>query len=73
MNKIAVVILLLSSTAVLAQEPTEERKIWALKRAYQINGNSMVRWGSIDLTKEQPGSTVVRIIPIVPPPEKPFK
>jgi len=35
----------------------EARKIWALKRAYERNGNSMVRelhLGSIDLSQENP-------------------
>ena len=34
--------------------PDEGTKIRALKRAYEINGNSMVGWGrgSIDLSKE---------------------
>jgi hypothetical protein len=60
------VILLLTSTAALAQEPTEERKAWALKRAYQINGYSMVGQDSIDLSHEQPDSLVVKTIPIKP-------
>jgi hypothetical protein len=70
-------LLLIASGLVLvsvvhAQEPTEERKIWALKRAYELNGNNMVRWGSIDLSKEQPGDNpvVVKTIPIVPDKEK---
>lgn len=66
MKALAVGMLLLSSTTVLAQEPTEEHKIWALKRAYQLNGNSMVGWGSIDLSMERPGSAVVKTVPIVP-------
>jgi hypothetical protein len=71
MKKIALLVLLMSSTAALAQEPTEERKIWALKRAYELNGNYMVRWGSIDLSKEQPNSSVVvKTIPIIPDKEK---
>lgn len=45
--------------------PDEATKTWALKRAYQLNGNSMVGWGSIDLSKEVPAKSV-RIIPIVP-------
>jgi hypothetical protein len=60
------VILLLGSTAASAQEPTEARKSWALKRAYQINDYSMVGWGSIDLTNEQPDSLVIKTIPIKP-------
>jgi hypothetical protein len=53
---------------VLAQEPDEATKIKALKRAYELNGNSMVRWGSIDLSKENlDPPVVVRTIPITPP------
>jgi hypothetical protein len=47
-----VFLLLLLATPAWAQEPTEEVKTWALKRAYELNGNSMVGWGSIDLTDE---------------------
>jgi hypothetical protein len=63
---IAGVILLLTAAAALAQEPTEARKSWALKRAYQINDYSMVGWGSIDLSNEQPDSLVIKTIPIKP-------
>jgi hypothetical protein len=45
-------------TAAFAQEePSEAHKAWALRRAYEFNGNSMVRaphLGSIDLSKESP-------------------
>jgi hypothetical protein len=65
--KTMMLILLLSSTAALAQQVTSDApahahaettideavKTWALKRAYQLNGNSMVGFGhSIDLTDE---------------------
>jgi hypothetical protein len=63
---LAAVILLLASAAALAEEPTEARKSWALKRAYQINDYSMVGWGSIDLTNEQPDALVIKTIPIKP-------
>ena len=33
-----------------AQEPSEAMKKAALMRAYELNGNSMVRWGTIDLS-----------------------
>jgi hypothetical protein len=36
----------------LKPEADEATKIWALKRALIINGNSMVRWSSLDLTSE---------------------
>ena len=50
MRTLAIVLLL--TTTALAEEPTEEQKTWALKRAYELNGNSMTGWGSIDLTDE---------------------
>jgi hypothetical protein len=69
MKIFATLILLLVGGSALAQEPDEETKIRALKRAYQLNGNSMVRWGSIDLTQEDWSHppVVVRTIPIKPP------
>jgi hypothetical protein len=54
-----------------AQEiPSEETKTWALKRAWQLNGNSMVSGNMIDLSGEVPGSTPVvteKIKPAVAP------
>jgi hypothetical protein len=44
------VLFIFAGASTRAQEPDEETKTRALKRAYQINGNSMVRWGSIDLS-----------------------
>jgi hypothetical protein len=47
----ALLLLLLVNLAYAQQEPpTEELKLEALKLGYVLNGNSMVRWGSIDLT-----------------------
>jgi hypothetical protein len=47
--------LLVATTIAIAQEaPDEATKAWALKRAYELNGNSMVGMTSIDLTKERP-------------------
>ena len=41
--------------------PSEEHKIWALKRAYQLNGNSMVGNNvMIDVSRETPFSTLVK-------------
>lgn len=65
--------LLASSAIALAEEPpSEAHKIWALKRAYELNGNSMVRlpqpgiaWESIDLSKETPPKPV-KTIPVPP-------
>jgi hypothetical protein len=54
--------------------PDEATKTWALKRAYQLNGNSMVGNNrTIDLSKETPFSTVVkteRILPVARPDTK---
>ena len=50
MNLIIAAMLLFSSQAHAQEEPTEQLKIDALKLGYQLNGGSMVRWGSIDLT-----------------------
>jgi hypothetical protein len=51
--------------------PDEATKAWALQRAYQLNGNSMVgNDHMIDLSKETPFSTVVkteRILPVARP------
>jgi hypothetical protein len=44
-----------------------DTKAWALKRAYELNGNSMVGWGSIDLTGETPVKPV-QTVPIIPGP-----
>jgi hypothetical protein len=55
---------------VVAQNvPSEAVKIWALKRAYQLNGNSMVREGSsIDLSNENPDAIVVQTEKVTPAP-----
>jgi hypothetical protein len=66
------------STAVLwttvikafANPPTEAEKVEALKMAYELNGKSMTRWGSIDLSGPPPVPNVVRTIPIDPTPKK---
>jgi hypothetical protein len=50
--------LVFASSRAMAQEVDEATKILALKRAYQINGNSMVG-PTIDLTGEVPGSIPV--------------
>ena len=45
--------------------PDEATKKAALMEAYRLNGNSMVRWGSIDLSQAQVPRTV-RVIPMTP-------
>jgi hypothetical protein len=66
-----VLILALAPAAVAAEAnvPDEVTKIEALKLGYALNGNSMVRWGSIDLSDRTltPPPVVVRTIPITPP------
>jgi len=42
--------LLATPPAVLAEEITEQEKVDALRLGYALNGNSMVRWGAIDLS-----------------------
>jgi len=51
MTRIALLLAILAASPVAAGEPDEATKIAALKLAYILNGNSMVRWGSIDLSK----------------------
>ena len=51
--------------AALAGEVTERDKVEALKLGYLLNGNSMVRWGSIDLTG--PAQTKRMLDPSIPP------
>lgn len=49
-HRIIVTAMLLAAAPVVAEEPDEQTKIDALKLGYALNDNSMVRWGSIDLT-----------------------
>ncbi len=66
--------LVVMTAAALAQEPTEQEKVEALKLGYMLNGNSMKRElseGSIDVTglsnlMVTPPPGVVRTIPITP-------
>lgn len=44
--------------------PDEQTKVLALKLAYELNGRSMVRWGAIDLSRNQP---VELDLPPLPP------
>ena len=45
--------------------PDEATKKAALLRAYHMNGDSMVRWGSIDLSQQEIPKSV-RVIPLGP-------
>ena len=51
--KTAILALVLTVTPVFAQPnvPDEITKKLALQIAYELNGKSMVRWGSIDLSR----------------------
>jgi len=52
MTRIAILTaILLASSPVAGEEPDQATKIAALRLAYILNGNSMVRWGSIDLSR----------------------
>jgi hypothetical protein len=79
MNRLIIAFLLLASPAgageveyIMPQIPTEQEKIDALKLAYELNGNSMVRSigaGNIDLSGPAGFSLPKsdRIIPLVKP------
>jgi hypothetical protein len=54
-------LLLALAAPAVAQEPTEEQKHDALLKAYHINSDSMVGWGSIDMT-----TPPVKTEPIIP-------
>jgi hypothetical protein len=73
MIRAAAIVLLLLPAATAAEQgpviPDEETKACALKRAYHMNGDSMVRWGAIDLSKEDPCPKTVKTIPVKPPPK----
>jgi hypothetical protein len=76
MIRIILLALSLSSLSAFAQDepnmpqiPDEATKIRALKRAYELNGNSMVGWGrgSIDLSKEDLSETALPPVSEIPP------
>jgi hypothetical protein len=61
-----IIVLLFSATALASSEPDTVTKIEALRLAYELNGRSMVRWGSIDLSGPPPGPLPKsdRVIPL---------
>lgn len=63
-----VLALVLLPAAAAAGVPDDALKTEALKLGYALNGNSMVRWGSIDLSDRTltPPPVVIRTIPIAP-------
>jgi hypothetical protein len=46
--------------------PSEDEKAAAIRKAYELNGNSMVGWYMIDLSQPEPPPVTVRTIPIEP-------
>ena len=56
----------LTDEELAAVQPTEAQKINALKRAYVFNNNSMVGWGSIDVSGENLDAKVVKTEKIIP-------
>ena len=71
--KYAIILALLAHPA-LAGEVSEQDKIEALKLGYILNGNSMVRWGSIDLTgPAQTKRMLEPTVPLTPVPTTPVK
>jgi hypothetical protein len=52
MTRLSILIaILLAGQAQAVEVPDEATKVAALKIAFILNGYSMVRWGSIDLTR----------------------
>ena len=54
MLRIALLLAIIVNTSPAFGEVDEETKKTALKLGYILNGNSMVRWGSIDLSRPNP-------------------
>lgn len=84
MTRIIAILLYLTSAAsagdtlteadrAIVPPPTEHQKTEALKLGYLLNGNSMVRWGSIDLTDPLALSQPSSVAPIKVLPTKPGK
>jgi hypothetical protein len=49
-HRVILTAMLLAAAPVVADEPSEQTKRDALILGYALNGNSMVRWGSIDVS-----------------------
>jgi len=68
---IVATILALSVAPALGDDLTDFDKAAALQIAYVLNGNSMVRWGMIDLTGKPAGKGDIEPYgPPAPPPKK---
>ena len=74
MTRISLLMLaLLAYSPAPAGELTDEDRaagILALKLGYILNGDSMRRWGSIDLTGPKPIPEEERVIPLAKDPKK---
>jgi hypothetical protein len=66
MKRLVLLLLALVPATAAAGTPTEAEKIEALKLGYVLNGNSMVRWGSIDLSGPAPESALPKTDRIIP-------
>ena len=70
MRKLALMFLMVATPALAQQIPDDAIKASALKRAYQLGGNSAVSWGMIDVSGENLGANQVkteRIVPLTDP------
>ena len=70
MRKLALMFLITATPALAQQIPDDGIKANALKRAYQLSGNSAVSWGMIDVSEENLDANPVkteRIIPLTDP------
>jgi len=67
---IAALIIAGCSIAANAHDLDEKIKVCALKRAYELNGNSMVGWGSIDVSKEDLSKCLNPPVATAEPPKK---
>jgi len=52
--RLALLLAMIPVSALASSEPDTVTKIEALRLAYELNGKSMVRWGSIDLSGPPP-------------------
>ena len=66
MRKFALMFLMVAAPALAQQIPDDAIKANALKRAYQLSGNSAVSWGMIDVSGENLDANPVRTERIVP-------
>jgi hypothetical protein len=73
MTRISLLMLALLNAPAFGDEITDADRaiaIQALKLGYILNGDSMVRWGSIDMTGPKPIPEDERVIPLAKEPKK---